>query len=73
MIENMCALMSPFLEKVSSCYIYCYLQLLDTGFFHIDPHLGNMIRTPDGDYVAELYQLPLILCYIIFGRNFYWV
>lgn len=48
-------------------------QLLDTGFFHIDPHLGNMIRTPDGDYVAELYQLPLILCYIIFGRNFYWV
>ncbi len=26
-------------------------QLLDTGFFHADPHPGNMLRTPDGRLV----------------------
>lgn len=27
----------------------CYLiQLLETGFLHADPHLGNLIRTPEG-------------------------
>lgn len=26
-------------------------QLLDTGFFHADPHPGNMLRTPEGRLV----------------------
>jgi aarF domain-containing kinase len=26
-------------------------QLLDTGFFHADPHPGNMLRTPEGQLV----------------------
>ena len=37
----------------TSCYL---MQLLETGFFHADPHPGNMIRTDDGK-----------LCIIDFG------
>ena len=32
------------------------MQLLETGFFHADPHPGNMLRTTDGK-----------LCIIDFG------
>lgn len=52
-------------KKLSVCYLrylaHCHLdlQLLDTGFFHADPHPGNMIRTPDGK-----------LAILDFGNNF---
>ena len=35
-------------ELVNLGVITYLTQLLDTGFFHADPHPGNMLRTPDG-------------------------
>eukprot|EP00242_Pyramimonas_sp_CCMP2087_P001597 CAMPEP_0198231242 /NCGR_PEP_ID=MMETSP1445-20131203/115098_1 /TAXON_ID=36898 /ORGANISM="Pyramimonas sp., Strain CCMP2087" /LENGTH=528 /DNA_ID=CAMNT_0043911845 /DNA_START=305 /DNA_END=1888 /DNA_ORIENTATION=- len=38
--------------------VICYLkQLLETGFFHADPHPGNLIRTPDGRLAVLDYGL----------------
>ena len=38
-------------ELVNLGVITYLTQLLDTGFFHADPHPGNMLRTPDGSLV----------------------
>jgi len=38
-------------ELVNLGVIVYLTQLLDTGFFHADPHPGNMLRTPDGRLV----------------------
>ena len=38
-------------ELVNLGVITYLTQLLDTGFFHADPHPGNMLRTPDGQLV----------------------
>lgn len=36
-------------EKLLTVGLQCsVLQLLDSGFFHGDPHRGNLLRTPDG-------------------------
>merc|ERR1719247_895694 len=36
-------------ELVNLGVITYLTQLLDTGFFHADPHPGNMLRTPEGE------------------------
>ena len=38
-------------ELVNLGVIVYLTQLLDTGFFHADPHPGNMLRTPEGQLV----------------------
>lgn len=41
--------------------VQCSLrQMLDSGFFHADPHAGNLLATPDGK-----------LCYLDFGMMSY--
>lgn len=36
-------------EKMLTLGLQCsVLQLLDRGFFHADPHRGNLLQTPDG-------------------------
>lgn len=45
------------------------MQLLDTGFFHADPHPGNLIRTPDGKLaVLDFGKEPLFG--VLFFRYF---
>lgn len=37
-------------EEMLTVGLQCsVLQLLGTGYFHSDPHRGNLLRTPDGD------------------------
>jgi len=48
-------------EKLLKTLIQCSLvQILENGFFHADPHAGNLLATPDGR-----------LCYLDFGMMSY--
>lgn len=38
-------------------------QLLETGFFHADPHPGNLIRTPDGRLAVLDFGLMTQVCH----------
>jgi len=49
---------SPEGRKTISQLLSAYLvQLLETGFMHADPHLGNFLRTPDGKLCVLDYGL----------------
>ena len=42
-------------------------QLLDTGFFHADPHPGNMLRTPSGKLVILDFGLLTVVTRRVWG------
>lgn len=48
-------------SKLVDILVECSLrQMLENGFFHADPHAGNLLAMADGK-----------LCYLDFGRYFY--
>mmetsp|Transcript_24909 Transcript_24909/g.69914 ORF Transcript_24909/g.69914 Transcript_24909/m.69914 type:complete len:822 (-) Transcript_24909:135-2600(-) len=48
-------------KKLIDCLVQCSLrQILENGFFHADPHAGNLLACPDGR-----------LCYLDFGMVSY--
>merc|ERR1719343_1827061 len=48
-------------KKLVDTLVQCSLrQIMEKGFFHADPHAGNLLATPDGR-----------LCYLDFGMMSY--
>ena len=61
------------ISRLVNIGVTCYLmQLLETGFFHADPHPGNMIRTDDGKLCDVQYVIIGVYdMYDYYERHYY--
>ena len=60
--EKLSSSKAPDVQDLVSLGIVAYLtQLLGTGFFHADPHPGNLMRTTDGKQAILDFGLKIQL------------